>query len=109
MTFKTKAKTRLKLFLRRLGFLCKKPTKITRSLKISHTINTDGTITKYDSPIFKLPENTYSFESELHVYLEEKKLANPKCQFDTNTKTCVCGKTIEDFSTSKCIKSNKSK
>jgi len=103
MTFKTKAKIQFKLLLRRLGFLCKKPTKITRRLKISHTINPDGTITVYDKPIFSLPENTYGIESEIHVFLEEKKLANPKCQFDTNAKTCVCGKTIEDFLINKCI------
>jgi len=103
MTFKTKTKTQFKLLLRRLGLLCKKPTKVPRRLRISHTINPDGTITVYDKPIFSLPENIYSLESEIHVVLEEKKLANPGCKFDTNTKTCVCGKTVEEFSINKCI------
>jgi hypothetical protein len=102
MTFKTKTKAQFKLFLRRLGLLCKAPKKITRTLKISHTLNPDGTITVYDSPIFQLPENSYGIESEIHVFLEEKKLANPGCKFDTNTKTCVCGKTIKEFSIGRC-------
>lgn len=106
MTFKTKTKTQFKLLLRRLGLLCKKPTKITRRLRISHTLNPDGTITVYNSPIFSLPENTYGIESEIHVFLEEKKLANPGCKFNTNAKTCVCGKTMEEFLTNKCIKNN---
>lgn len=103
MTFKTKTKTQLKLFLRRLGFLCRKPTKVTRRLRVAKTLNPDGTITEYDSLIFQMPENAYGIESEIHVYLEEKKLANPGCKFDTNAKTCVCGKTMEDFLMNKCI------
>ena len=106
MTFKTKTKNRIKIFLRRLGFLCKKPTKITRRLRVAKTLNPDGTITEYDLPIFQMPENTYGIESEIHVYLEEKKLANPGCKFDTNAKACVCGKTMEDFLMNKCIKNN---
>ncbi len=106
MTFKTKTKNRIKIFLRRLGFLCKKPTKITRRLRVAKTLNPDGTITEYDSPIFQMPENAYGIESEIHVYLEEKKLANPGCKFDTNAKACVCGKTMEDFLMNKCIKNN---
>jgi len=103
MTFKTKTKNQIKLFLRRLGFLCKKPTKVTRRLRISHTLNPDGTITIYDQPIFSLPENSYGLESEIHVFLEEKKSVNPGCKFDTNAKTCVCGKTMEEFLSNKCI------
>jgi len=103
MTFKTKTKTQFKLFLRRLGFLCRKPTKTTRRLRVAKTLNPDGTITVYDQPIFSLPENLYSLESEIHVFLEEKKSVNPGCKFDTNAKTCVCGKTMEEFLTNKCI------
>lgn len=106
MTFKTKTKTQFKLFLRRLGFLCRKPTKVTRRLRISHTLNPDGTITIYDQPIFSLPKNSYGLESEIHVFLEEKKSVNPGCKFNTNAKTCVCGKTMEEFLTNKCIKNN---
>jgi len=103
MTFKTKTKNQFKLFLRRLGFLCKKPTKTTRRLRVAKTLNPDGTITEYDSPIFQMPENAYGIESEVHVFLEEKKLANLNCKFNTNSKTCVCGKTMEDFLMNRCI------
>jgi len=103
MTFKTKTKAQFKLLLRRLGLLCKEPTKRTRCLKISHTLNPDGTITIYDQPIFSLPENTYGIESEIHVFLEEKKSVNPGCKFDTNAKTCVCGKTLETFVAGQCL------
>jgi hypothetical protein len=103
MTFKTKTKNQFRLLLRRLGFLCKKPTKTTRRLRVSKTLNPDGTITEYDSPIFQMPENAYGIESEIHVFLEEKKSVNPGCKFDTNAKTCVCGKTIEQFLANKCI------
>ena len=106
MTFKKKTKNQFKLLLRRLGFLCKKPRNPITPLRISKTLNPDGTITVYDSPIFQIPENTYSLESEIHVYLEEKKFANPGCKFDTNAKTCVCGKTMEEFLMNKCIKNN---
>ena len=106
MIFKKKSKNQFKLFLRRLGFLCKKPTKTTRRLRIAKTLNPDGTITEYNLPIFQIPENTYGLESEIHVYLEEKKFANPGCQFDTNAKTCACGKTMEEFLIGQCIKNN---
>lgn len=102
MTFKTKAKNQFKLFLRRLGFLCRKPTKTTRRLRVSKTLNPNGTVTEYNSPIFEMPENTYGIESEIHVYLEEKKLSNPNCKFDTNAKTCICGKTMEEFLIGQC-------
>jgi hypothetical protein len=49
-----------------------------------------------------MPENTYGIESEIHVYLEEKKLSNPNCKFDTNAKTCICGKTMEEFLIGQC-------
>ena len=103
MTFKTKTKNQFKLFLRRLGFLCKESKKTTRRLRVAKTLNPDGTVTEYDSPIFQMPENAYGLESEIHVFLEEKKLANPGCKFDTNAKTCVCGKTIDEFLINMCI------
>ena len=69
MTFKIKTKTQFKLFLRRLGFLCRKPTKVTRRLRVAKTLNPDGTITEYDSPIFQMPENAYGF-----VYIIRNKI-----------------------------------
>jgi hypothetical protein len=73
MTFRKKTKTKFKSFLRRLGLLCKKPTEPSKRIRISQTINPDGSTTKHDKlteqPLFE--GNT--FESELHIYNEIKK------------------------------------
>ena len=73
MTFKTKSKARFKSFLRRLGLLCKKPTEPTKRIRISKTINPDGSTTQHDrlteQPLYK----GSTFESELHIYNEIKK------------------------------------
>jgi hypothetical protein len=73
MTFRKKTKTKFKSFLRRLGLLCKKPTEPSKRIRISKTINPDGTATEHDrlteQPLFE--GNT--FESELHIYNEIKK------------------------------------
>jgi hypothetical protein len=73
MTFKKKVKTRFKSFLRRLGLLCKKPTTPSKRIRISKTINPDGTTTQHEKldkqPLYE--GNT--FESELHIYNEIKK------------------------------------
>lgn len=70
MTFRKKTKTRFKSFLRRLGLLCKKPTEPTKRIRISKTINPDGSTTYHErlteQPLFE--GNT--FESELHIYNE---------------------------------------
>jgi len=104
MTFKTKTKTKIKLFLRRLGFLCKKPIYKKQLIKLSKTIYPGGKIIAYDTPLEKVPENLNSFNAEVHVFLEEKKLSSKNCAFDTNTKTCVCGTTLDEFLISKCKK-----
>jgi hypothetical protein len=73
MTIKKKVKSKFKLFLRRLGMLCKKPTESSKRIRISKTINPDGTSTEHgritEQPLFE--GNT--FESELHIYNEIKK------------------------------------
>ena len=70
MTFRKKTKTRFKSFLRRLGLLCKKPTEPSKRIRISKTINPDGSTTYHErlteQPLFE--GNT--FESELHIYNE---------------------------------------
>jgi hypothetical protein len=48
MTFKTKTKAHFQSFLRRLGLLCKKPTEPTKRIRISKTINPDGSTTQHD-------------------------------------------------------------
>jgi hypothetical protein len=73
MTFRKKTKTKFKSFLRRLGLLCKKPSEPSKRIRISQTINPDGSTTKHgkltEQPLFE--GNT--FESELHIYNEIKK------------------------------------
>ncbi len=73
MTFKTKTKARFQSFLRRLGLLCKKPVEPTKRIRISKTINPDGSTTHHEritkQPLFE--GNT--FDSELHIYNEIKK------------------------------------
>ena len=64
MTFRKKTKARFKSFLRRLGLLCKK------RIRISKTLWPDGTITNHErldkQPLFE--GNT--FETELHLWKE---------------------------------------
>ena len=48
MTFKTKTKTRFKSFLRRVGLLCKKPTELPKRIRISKTINPDGSTIQHE-------------------------------------------------------------
>lgn len=72
MTIKRKLRTRLLKALRRLGWLCKKTTAPKHRIKISKTVNPDGSVEEHGI-ITKAPINKNSFESELHVYHELKK------------------------------------
>jgi hypothetical protein len=73
MTFRTKTKARFKSFLRRLGLLCKKPTEPTKRIRISKTINPDGSTTQHDRLTEQPLYEGNTFESELHIYNEIKK------------------------------------
>ena len=73
MTFKTKTKAHFQLFLRRLGLLCKKPTEPTKRIRISKTINPDGSTTQHDRLTEQPLYEGSTFESELHIYNEIKK------------------------------------
>ena len=73
MTFRTKTKARFQSFLRRLGLLCKKPTEPTKRIRISRTINPDGSTTKHDRLTEQPLYEGNTFESELHIYNEIKK------------------------------------
>jgi hypothetical protein len=72
MTFRKKVKSKFKLFLRSLGMLCKKPSEPSKRIRISKTLNPDGSVIQHDrlteQPLFE--GNT--FESELHIYNEIK-------------------------------------
>lgn len=76
MNLKRKSvKTAALLWLRRAGYLCKKPVSIPKGIRVSKSVQPDGTVTYYDKPLKSIPENPQSFQAELHVYHEVKKLA----------------------------------
>lgn len=76
MTFIKKLKSRFKLSLRRKGLLCKRPIETTRRIRISRTLNPDGTIT-YHERLTKQPLNEgNTFETELHIWKEIHKDVN---------------------------------
>ena len=78
MNRKRNLKTAMLLMLRKAGYLCKKPTTIPRGIRVSKSIQPDGTVTHHYKPLKEIPLNPDSFASELHVYHELKKLGNPK-------------------------------
>jgi hypothetical protein len=73
MTFRKKTKARFQSFLRRLGLLCKKPIEPTKRIRISRTINPDGSTTQHERLIEQPLFEGNTFESELHIYNEIKK------------------------------------
>lgn len=75
MKRKRNLKTAMLLMLRKAGYLCKKPAPAPKGIRVSKSIQPDGTITYYDKPLKEMPTNPNSFQSELHVYHEVKKLA----------------------------------
>ena len=84
MTRKRNFKTTFFLLLRRLGMLCKLPRKEKPTLRIARTV---------------WPENrNSSIESEQHVWIQTRLLSKPQCNFDAETRSCVCGiNSLEDF------------
>jgi hypothetical protein len=72
MTIKRQLRTRLLIALRRIGWICKKTATTKHRIRISKTVFPDGTVEEHGI-ITKVPENTHSFESELHVHTELQK------------------------------------
>lgn len=70
MTLRKKVQSKFKLVLRRLGLLCKRPKEQTRRIRITKTINPDGSETHHD----RLTEQPMfigsTFETELHIWKE---------------------------------------
>jgi hypothetical protein len=62
-------KSKFKLFLRKIGMLCKKPVEIPKRIRVSKTVYPNGETVEHGR-IEKVPENKHSFESELHVWRE---------------------------------------
>lgn len=73
MNRKRNLKTAMLLMLRKAGFLCKKPITIPRGIRVTKSIQPDGTTTYYNKPLKELPFNPDSFSSALHCYHEYKK------------------------------------
>ena len=74
MTIKRKLKSKFKLALRRVGLLCKRPVETTRRIRISKTINPDGTVTKHDRLTEQPLVQGSTYESELHIWKEIHKI-----------------------------------
>jgi hypothetical protein len=73
-----KLKNRLKIKLRKMGMLCKKPSPIPKRIRISKTINPDGSETKHNM-LFEQPlVEGSTFETELHIWNELKKSKSSK-------------------------------
>jgi len=76
MTLKKKIKSRFKLMLRRLGMLCKRPVETTSRIRISKTINPDGSVTKHHRLMEQPLNDGNTFETELHIWKEIHKPIN---------------------------------
>ena len=78
MTLRKKIKSRFKLMLRKLGMLCKHNSKPKHRIRISKTLNPDGTTTVHDR-ITEQPLNEGdTFQTELHIWKEIHKDVKPK-------------------------------
>lgn len=71
MTLVKKVKSKFKLMLRRLGMLCKRPQEQTRRIRISKTLNPDGTVT-YHHRLTEQPMAEDTMETRLHIHQEIK-------------------------------------
>ena len=78
MTLKKKIKSRFKLMLRRLGMLCKRPVETTTRIRISKTINPDGSVTKHHRLMEQPLNEGNTFETELHIWKEIHKPVKQK-------------------------------
>lgn len=69
-------KSKFMLALRRFGMLCKRPSEPTKRIRISRTINADGSVTHHDR-LTKQPLNEgNTFQTELHIWNEIHKDVN---------------------------------
>jgi len=72
MTIKKKIKTKLLSTLRNLGII-KKPYIHKRGIRVSKSVQPDGTVTLYTSPLREIPENKNDLASAIHIFHEIKK------------------------------------
>jgi hypothetical protein len=66
---KKRLKYKFLSYLRSINMLCKKPIEPSKRIRVSKTVYPDGEIVEHGR-IEKVPDNTHSFESELHVWRE---------------------------------------
>lgn len=106
MSTKKYLRGRLMLMLRRWGMLCKKEQPRVKKLRLHKSLLADGTEIYHNTPILKtdLPINNRSIDSEVHSWVEWKKGYNSACKFNATTKSCVCGKNLEQFATTEICK-----
>jgi hypothetical protein len=102
MTRKRNFQTSIYLALRRMGMLCKTPKPTPRKIYIQKTIQPDGRQIIYTEPLDSIPENPYSLQSEIGVFLADKKISKPGCKFDIASQQCICGNTTNEFLTLTC-------
>jgi hypothetical protein len=72
MTTRKKIKSKLLSLLRDLGFV-KKPYKHRRGIRVSKSVQPDGTVTEYKSPLREIPQNKHDLDSAIHIFNEIKK------------------------------------
>lgn len=70
MTHKRNFKTSILRTLRRIGWLCKKPVEPTNRIRISKTINPDGSTTTHGRVQKQPIREGSTFETELHIWNE---------------------------------------
>ena len=76
MTLRKKIKSRFKLALRRFGMLCKQKKSPSKRIRISKTLNPDGTIINHDKLTEQPLYEGNTFETELHIWKEIHKDVN---------------------------------
>jgi len=90
---KKNLKTKVLIGMRHMGMICRAPKPEKTGLRIAKTIYPDNRLTPIDS--------------EVYVYLETKKLSFKNCKFNSETRTCQCGITLDNFGTYGCPDKNK--
>jgi hypothetical protein len=73
MTKKRYIKGRFMLALRKAGMLCKRPTEAAKRIRISRTINPDGTVTHHHRLTEQPMNESNTFQTELHIWNEVHK------------------------------------
>ena len=104
MKRKRNLQTTIYLVLRQFGMLCKKSKPISKRIHISKTLLSNGVVHEYKHPPLKeeILINQSSLDSEVHSWIEWKKGYGSTCKFNSETRSCVCGKSIDEFLTRNC-------